>query len=122
MNTQTINHPTQNQRNKNTENVSIRVSKDSQNKINSLLKKLNVKDLGRQIKSADVVRKALEELNDDHLKELQDESLSNADRLEKRYSEHCEVNGFITKDEYLGQLLVESESVRAVSPHHENKQ
>jgi len=39
------------------------------------------------------------------LETLKDQSLSNKDRLEKRYSDFCARNGRISKDEFIGILL-----------------
>ena len=48
---------------------------------------------------------ALSFLDDSHLKELQEKSLTNKDRLELKYQEYLKANGNVSKDEFIGKLL-----------------
>ncbi len=69
------------------------------------LTKANKKDFGRRIKPDDLLSVALSLIEAHHIKELQEKSLSNADRLDRDYRSYVQKNGPISKDEYLGLLL-----------------
>lgn len=85
--------------------TAIRVSKTVQKKLTSLLTKANKKDYGKRVKADALIGIALEQITDNHIKSLQQESLSNADLLEMKYREHVKQNGKISKDEFYGLLL-----------------
>ena len=86
-------------------NTSLRIPQDTQKKITLLLNKVNKKDFGRKLKSYELIDVALDLLNDHHLKNLQQKSLSNSDVLEMRFKEYIKKNGKISKDKFLGILL-----------------
>lgn len=83
----------------------IRVHKTTAKALKSILTKLNRKPHGRRVKHDDVIQKSLTLLNDEHLEEIKQSTLSNSDRLEMAYQEYCKQNGQVSKDEYFGLLL-----------------
>lgn len=83
----------------------IRVYKPTAKSLKGTVQKLNKKPHGRKVRVDDVLLKALSLLEDKHFEEIQNSTLSNADRLEVSYREYCKTNEQISKDEYLGQLL-----------------
>ena len=83
----------------------IRISKSTVKTIKGLLQKVNKKFYGRKVKPDDLILKSISLLTDDHLEEIKQAALTNADRLELAYQEHCKANGQISKDEYFGLLL-----------------
>ena len=85
--------------------VAIRVHKTTAKNLKVILTKLNKKPLGRKVKPDDVIQKLLSLLSDEHLEEIKQSTLSNADRLEVAYQEYCKQNGQVSKDEYFGLLL-----------------
>jgi hypothetical protein len=85
--------------------VPIRVHKDIARLIRRDLTKLNKKDFGRRISFSDFVAKAISKVTDDDRKELQEASLSNADRLELLYRSHTEKGSKLSKDLFLGKVL-----------------
>ncbi|PIP91033.1 MAG: hypothetical protein COV38_00430 [Bdellovibrionales bacterium CG11_big_fil_rev_8_21_14_0_20_38_13] len=85
--------------------VPIRVHKTTAKDLKSILTKLNRKPLGRKVKHDDVIQKSLTLLNDEHLEEIKQSTLSNSDRLDMAYQEYCKQKGQVSKDEYFGLLL-----------------
>lgn len=84
---------------------SIRVRPDTRKKLILELSKANKKDFGRRIKPDDLISLGLSLIEPEHIKGLQEKSLSNADRLDRDYRLYVQKNGPISKDEYLGLLL-----------------
>ena len=72
----------------------------------------------RRISFSDYVAKAISKLNDEDRKELQEASLSNADRLELMYREHAKGNhSQLSKEQFLGRLIADfTESTMPASP------
>lgn len=87
---------------------SLRVRRETKKRIQTELATLNRKDFGRKITADDFLTVAISLVQTVHLEEMKIRSLSNKDRLEILYKEHCEKRGKVTKDEFLG-LLLESE-------------
>lgn len=85
--------------------VLIRVKRETKKWVLAELAKLNKKDFGRKIRCDDLISLAMSLVKDHHLKELQNTSLSNADRLELQYREYVKKHGPLTKDEFLGVIL-----------------
>ncbi len=84
---------------------SVRVLYSTQNKLSSLLSEVNKKDFGKRVKANELIELALGLIKDDHIKELQNKSLSNSDLLDMKFDEHVKKFGPISKDEYIGILL-----------------
>lgn len=87
---------------------SLRVRRETKKRIQAELATLNRKDFGRKITADDFLSVAIGLVQTIHLDEIKARSLSNRDRLEMMYKEHCEKHGKVTKDEFLG-ILLESE-------------
>lgn len=85
--------------------VGLRVKRETKKRIQTELAKINKKDFGKKVRCDEVIGIALSLLTDRHIKELQDGSMTNADRLELRYREHVRKHGPTTKDAFLGALL-----------------
>lgn len=83
----------------------LRIQKETKRKILSELANLNRKDTGREVTPDQYISLAISLLTADHLEQLKKQSLSNKDRLEQRYREHCSTHGKISMDEFLGLLL-----------------
>ena len=77
----------------------------TQKLVSSLLTKANRKSYGRKVKASQLIQHALSKLDEADIKLLQDQSLSNADRMEMKFREYCKRNSGATRDEFLGQLL-----------------
>lgn len=98
--------------------VPIRVHKDIARAIRRDLAKLNKKEFGRRIRVDDYVAKAIAKLTDDDRRELQQASLSNADRLELMYRQHAKSGDTqISKEQFLGCLIADfTESTMQTNP------
>lgn len=83
----------------------IRVKSETRKKLVLELSKANKKDFGRRIKPDDLIALGLSLIEPQHIKTLQDKSLSNADRIEREYRAFVQKNGPISKDEFLGKIL-----------------
>ncbi|MGE3680974.1 MAG: hypothetical protein AB7G93_04550 [Bdellovibrionales bacterium] len=83
----------------------IRIDMSTQKLVSSLLAKANRKSHGRKVKASQLVQLALSKLDDADIRQLQERSLSNADRMEMKFREYCKRNSGATRDEFLGQLL-----------------
>lgn len=87
---------------------SLRVKAETKKKVFAELAKINKKNFGRKVRPDQLITLLLTFLRPEHIQKLQEESLSNADRLEMKYREHVKKFGPVAKDEYLGLLLGES--------------
>lgn len=85
--------------------VGLRVKRETKKRIQADLAKINKKDFGKRVRCDELIGTALSLLTDQHIKELQDGSMTNADRFEVQYRDYVKKNGAVSKDEYLGKIL-----------------
>lgn len=83
----------------------IRVRKATAKKIKDFIKELNKKEFGTKIIIDDLIKKLLTFVNQEVLLEIQEESLSNEDKLERTYQQYKKENPSVSKDEFLGILI-----------------
>jgi hypothetical protein len=83
----------------------VRLAQPAQKKLTQLLSKINKKSFGKRVKSNELIWMSLSLITDAHIRELQEGSLSNSDKLEMKYKDFIKANGPVTKDEFLGYLL-----------------
>ena len=88
-----------------TTSVSLRVKRETKKRIQAELAKVNKKDFGKKIRCDELIGVAFSLLTDQHLKALQEGSMSNADRLEIQYRDFVKKHGATSKDEFLGIIL-----------------
>lgn len=86
---------------------SLRVKPETRKRFLTELVKANKKSYGRKVRADQLLSLLLTLLRPEHIQQLQQGSLSNADRLEMRYREHVKKFGPTSKDEFLGLLLIE---------------
>ena len=84
---------------------SLRVKRETKKKIQTEIAVINRKGFGRPVTPDEYVALAITLLKPEHLEQLKDQSLSNKDRMEKRYQEYCTTHGKVSKDEFIGVLL-----------------
>ena len=94
----------------------IRVKKETRKRLLSEIAKANKKDFGRRVHADEIVAVALMLLTPDHIKKLQEDSLSVMDRLERDYRAHVAKNGPISKDVYIGKRLSGEIPAQVASP------
>lgn len=97
----------------------IRIKNQTHRTIRTLLQRANKKPYGRKVKADDIIAKSLALLQPNHIEELQEATLSNADRLDREYKLYCSQNGFIKRDDFIGKILSET-SLGAVCSTSEN--
>jgi hypothetical protein len=85
--------------------VSLRVKRETKRRIQAELAKLNKKDFGKRVRCDELIGTALSLLTDQHLKAMQEGSMTNADRLEIQYRDYVKKHGATTKDDFLGKIL-----------------
>ena len=88
--------------------IGIRVDKNTKRQIARILDKINKKQFGKRVKTNQLISLALNLVTEEHYKQLQEQSLSNADKLEQKYRKFVSENGAISKDEFIGKLLSET--------------
>lgn len=84
---------------------SVRVKKETRKRLLSELAKANKKDFGRRVHADELLSLALGLLTAEHVRKLQEESLSSMDRLEREYRAYVAKHGPLSKDVYLGKRL-----------------
>ena len=89
----------------NAKNKSVRINLENQKKAEKILAAANKKKLGRKVKLDHVLTIALELLTDEHIRKLQDQSLSNEDRKEQLRQRYIIARGPISRDEFTGFML-----------------
>lgn len=85
--------------------VGLRVKRETKRRVLSELAKINKKDFGRMVRADELIALAMSLVEPKHLTELQERSLSNADRLERQYQAYIKTNGNVSKDAFLGKFL-----------------
>lgn len=84
---------------------SIRINSENQKRLEKVILLANKKKIGRKIKADQVLSLALDLVNEEHIKKMQGQSLSNEDRKELLRQKWSEIYGAITKDEFTGVML-----------------
>lgn len=82
----------------------IRVGKETKRDLARLIEKVNKKQFGKRIKVGELIALSIKLIAEKHIVELQQASLSNADKIEMQYKEYVRQNGAISKDDFLGKL------------------
>lgn len=85
--------------------TSVHMRKETKKRVSSDLARINKKDFGRNIRADDYLALAVSLITPEHIQQLQESSLSHADRLERDYRSYVLKFGPISKDEYLGKRL-----------------
>lgn len=101
----------------NSKTTPVRLLKTTAKELKRIVVSLNKKPLGKKVRVDEVIVKALSLLENKHIEEIKDSTLSNTDKLELSYREYCKINGQISKDEYLGRLL--DRGSESLEPHRE---
>lgn len=84
---------------------SIRINSENQKRLEKVILLANKKKIGRKIKVDQVLSLALDLVNEEHIKKMQGQSLSNEDKKELLRQKWSETYGAITKDEFTGVML-----------------
>lgn len=84
---------------------SVRVSVECQKKVEKILALANKKKIGRTVKIDQAISIALDLLTDEHIKKLQEQSLTNEDRKELLRQKWTELYGPVSKDAFTGIMM-----------------
>lgn len=84
---------------------SLRVKRETRKRVLADLAKINKKDYGKNVHADEFIVLAISLVTPEHIQKLQEQSLSNADRLERDYKDYVSKHGQINKDVYLGKRL-----------------
>lgn len=86
-------------------NVLKKLDLESAKALASLKERANKKAHGRKIKDSEIIAKALSLVEQQHLQELQETTLSEKDRLHMAHEDFVKSNGKISLDQFIGRLL-----------------
>ncbi len=86
--------------------VSLRMKRETKRRVLVELAKVNKKSFGKKVRVDELICLLLPLLTDAHIKSMQDSSMTNADRLELQYRDYIKTHGAISKDDFLGQILI----------------
>jgi Rps23 Pro-64 3,4-dihydroxylase Tpa1-like proline 4-hydroxylase len=84
---------------------SLRISPDTHKKCERIVAMANKKANGRKIRIEQVLNLALDLVNDEQIKELQERSLTNEDRKEILRQKYVAIRGMISKDDFTGFMM-----------------
>ncbi len=73
--------------------------------LQSLKDKANKKSFGRKVRDCEIIQVALKQVSPEHIKELQEATLSEKDRLALAHEEYQKQHGKTTMDQFIGKLL-----------------
>ncbi|MBL7669689.1 MAG: hypothetical protein JNM39_04325 [Bdellovibrionaceae bacterium] len=83
----------------------VRVSSDTRKAAEAILKTANEKQNGRKIKLDEVLQAGLALIQQEHVRTLQQNSLTNEDRKEILRQKYIAARGAISKDEFTGFMM-----------------
>lgn len=73
--------------------------------LNQLKDRANKKPYGRKIREAELIATGLRLVGEEHLTALQDQTLSEQDRLKIAHEDFQKTNGKISLDQFIGRLI-----------------
>lgn len=71
----------------------------------AIKEKINKKNFGRKIKDSEIIAFSLGLLTPEHIKLLQEKTITEKDRLALAHEEYCKENGKISLDQFIGVLV-----------------
>lgn len=96
-------------------NVLKKIDTDSAKLLATLKERANKKGYGRKIRDGEIIAKGLSLVETRHLQELQDQTLSEKDRLHMAHEDFVKQHGKISLDQFIGKLL-KGEMSQTISP------
>lgn len=73
--------------------------------LSTIRERVNKKSFGRKIKEREILALAVRQISDSHIKEMQESTLTQQDRLHLAHEEYVKANGRITLDDFIGRLM-----------------
>lgn len=93
-------------------NVLKKLDSDAAKLLQALKDKANKKTFGRKVRDSEVIVLGLSLISADHIQNLQNQTLTEKDRLYMAHEEYQKANGKITMDQFIGKLLKGEVSAR----------
>lgn len=84
---------------------SVRIRMTAKDRAKALLLAANKKKSGRKVKFDELVELAIGLVSDEHIKMLQERSLTNEDRMDQLRQRYVETRGPISEDQFIGFML-----------------
>lgn len=78
---------------------------DAAKLLQALKDKTNKKSFGRKVKDSEIIGLGLTLITSEHIHQLQNQTLSEKDRLHMAHEEFQRANGKISLDQFIGKLL-----------------
>ena len=85
--------------------ASIRIKMDSKERAKAILAAANKKTFGKQIKLDQLIDLAIGLVTSEHIKMLQENSMTNEDRRNRLHQKYMELHGHLTQDQFIGLML-----------------
>jgi len=86
-------------------NVLKKLDQESAKLLGHLKDKANKKNFGRKVKDSEIIALGLSLVSSEHIQNLQNQTLSEKDRLQMAHDEYQKVHGKLTLDQFIGKLI-----------------
>jgi hypothetical protein len=83
----------------------VRLKQSTYSKVTGILAHINQKAIGKKVRADDVIALSLTLVKNEHYRQLEDASLTNADRMEILFEKFKSRKNNATRDDFLGALL-----------------
>ena len=90
---------------KKSKSTSIRVDQAAKKILLNCLARVNKKPYGQKVKISELIVELSNLITPEIIKKLQENSLTHGDKLELEYKQYVSRNGYISKDEFIGEVL-----------------
>lgn len=87
------------------QNALKKLDLDSVRLLVALRDKANKKNFGRKVKDSEIIGASLKLITSEHLKELQEVTYSEQDRLNMAHEKYQKENGKISLDQFIGKII-----------------
>ncbi len=87
------------------QSVLKKLDPDTAKALQSIKDRANKKTFGRKVRDCEIIAVGLKQISPDHIKTLQEGTLSEKDRLALAHEEYQKHHGKTTMDQFIGKLL-----------------
>ena len=92
-------------RNKDRQSYLKKIDPESARLLSQLRDRANKKSYGRKVRESEILARAIRLVAQDDIREIQDQTYSERDRLQMAHEEYVKANGKISLDQFIGKLL-----------------
>lgn len=86
-------------------NVLKKLDVEAAKLLQTIKEKANKKTYGRNVRDSEIIAKALTLIDHNHLLDLQENTLTEKDRLHRAHESFQKTNGKLSMDQFIGRLL-----------------